>query len=243
MTPDRIALEKVKSLLETITAVTKAFYERLISGQISEAKKTFPSIGEQLGILNSCLSKYWEVYQKYDLLGDLQSAKNSMLTAMLMLKGKLDAEEGLSEEEFARDPETYKALLIDAFKELVDQIINTATAEIEKVKNAIASLQPKAPSESFIPRDVTSTEHPDYAAMKNSAPDFKKAVIETEQKIREYPHTEDLHGLIQTGNWINYRHAHMPKRYGDFRIVYLWNKGDKELIYRIIGRHQDLGIN
>jgi len=239
---DKDILQLVADTLGTVSSIAKQFFDRLTSGSISEAKRTFPSIGNSIAALNGALTKFRDVFQKQNVLAGLISTKNSLFNTLNILKEKFDAQAGLTDAEFDKDPATYTVLLTDEFKPFIGQIINTANKEKARIDAAIEALQPKQRGISFIPPDVRVERDDEYENFKREYPNMVKAIETSEQRIQTYPYTDNLHEILKRGPWAGYRHAWVFG-FKDYRIIYSWEGSNNLLLYRKIGTHQELGLD
>ncbi len=235
---DKDVLQAVANSLGTISSITQQFFNRLTSGFISEARRTFPSIGSSIGVLNMGLTKFRDVLQKHNVLADLISAKNSLYNTYSSLETKYKAEAGLTDEEFARDPKTYKELLIITFNEPVDQIINMANSEKVKLENLSEPERDKE-SKPFLDIKGKPERTKKYLSACASYASWSAQIKSTEEQIMTSTvYEKKLHEKIIYGkNCKGYLHARITD---NLRLMYLYYREEKRIVFDNIVTKNDL---
>lgn len=237
-------LQEILDAFGILSDIIQDFYDKLLKGELSNAKETKQAIGRELNTLKVLISKHSFLLEKQTL----DAANDAVNTLFNILVSELDpkindALAGLTERVFAQDSETYKELFIGEFYEVVKRM-KTIANDAKNVIVAKKAERSVKSTESYIPQDATIIKEKKYADVKNSkGPKFKEIAEKVEVKIQTYPQMNTLHEPIKTGLWEKHLHARMYGDYGDYRIVYWWDPKNKLLTYRTIGTHKELGIN
>ncbi len=236
---DKDVLQVVANSLGTISSVTQQFFNRLTSGFISQARETFPSIGSSIGVLNLSLIKFRDVLQKHNVIADLISVKNSFYNSYSTLKTKFDAEAGLTKEQYAQDPATYKVLLTDEFKPVVDQIVNTANTEKAKIESLFQAESAEM-FKPFLDIDADKIKRTKkYLSACASYAGWNAQIKSTEEQIMTSTvYDKKLHEKIIYGkNCKGYLHARITD---NLRLMYLYYREEKRIVFDNIVTKNDL---
>lgn len=212
------------------------FYGRLIDGKIEQAKNTldfaFKIFNELRAIIPAIIqnSKGTDTNQTNDLWQTIQ-------TTLIEFKLLADKELNITDQTFAEDPEIWKTLLSNVFKEKIDQICSLLAWLDNLFKGPI---RPKLPPVEYSPK---------YQKLKeknNLYSQNKEKINEIEYKIRDFlsrgkTNKKGVTQIIQTGPYAGSYHADLPTPMGDHRIVYSWD--GKKVVFKTMDTHKHLGID
>jgi hypothetical protein len=220
------------------------FYKYLLQGRIRDAKKSFEFVRKTVNALQEEISEKTDVFEAVnaDKTKAFVASWNSFLSifANMMNAAKQNLED-LSDEEFAKSPETWRGLLEGEFKQPVKDLLDIILAML----SLIHDLENPKKEINLPPFEYTKK----YLELKASVPVYaqnSKIIDRIETKIRIYVGQNRLFvkgvtDRILTGAWKGYLHAYLPSPIGDHRIVFSWD--GKKGVFAIIGKHQELGIN
>jgi mRNA-degrading endonuclease YafQ of YafQ-DinJ toxin-antitoxin module len=234
------------SLSDLDSVIEKLFYQNLVAGKVDAAKKTLAYIKNRSDALKSNWFYLRADFEKID------SEKSEIFTSlMLNIDNKLrelqniakSALGELNNEEFAKDPETWKGVLISEFKQLVEDIVSllgaakTQFGELEELKNN--------PQKNLIALEYLDRYNAEKKKLDASA---QKLVSDAEYKIQsalaagKY-NARKITDKILSGDWKGHWHAWLPKPLGAWRIVYLWDAAKRKIIFETVDTKTNLGIN
>jgi len=235
-------LKVIKEQLQT------GFYERLITGRISEAKVALEFVLNTFREINAFFPQQIEDLKEIDeaLSNELRTIWQKVESKIYCLQALAEKELNIPEEEVKADPNTWKELFIDAFKEIID----TEVALINRI-NAILEEAEAFPKKEPLPKYKYSSKYVKQKDRDNLYSQHKEKIGSVELKILRHvkdsmrirnklSEIQGISGKIKTGDWAGRYHAdlHYPRR--DHRVVYSWN--GQIVYFEIMGTHKELGI-
>lgn len=214
-----------------------------MDGKIEQAKSTLAFAIKKVGELKIIIpSIIQNMEENTEQANDAWQAFQSKYEEFRILA---DRELDLTDNNFAADPETWKELLSDMFKEKVNALCNLLEPLNDLFKIDVPVQQ------SILP----FAYQPKYARLKEKNKlysQYRKEIDRVEAKILRYItesiksrgriiEAKGLSDVIKTGDYAGCFHAYLPKPLNDHRIVYRFD-GNK-ITFEIIGNHKEVGIN
>lgn len=220
------------------------FYKRLLQGEIDGAKRTVNFLVKAVQQMHARVEDATEMFNAIDpeKTQTLVQTWNAFLMKFSEWQTTIGENvAGLTAAEFSADPKTWQALLQEAFRKLVGDIVDLL-AVLERFSKA---LEKSVQTRQLVQFQYTTN----YARQRGIMPqELLKRVDAAELKVRTYLSQKPplLYKKKVTDKtrpsspWAGHFHAWIAAPYDDYRLVYTWD--GKMVLFETVSRHKDLGI-
>ena len=216
--------------LKEIRKILKQFHKLLVRGKINIAKALWQQIPKTLNAYTS-QTQNPELSKLYpDLIKNLTAYGGEFARQRETISKKFS--ELPSEDEYRKDPKTWKALLKYEFRRDIANLVLLAKY-VEKTLQRF----PITPiyTKGYVDKKQKST----YA-------ENEKLILRSEKKILNYLSAGILRngwaGMIDSGPWTGFWHADLPYPLDNHRIVYAYDPSKRTVTFYTIGTHKELGL-
>jgi mRNA-degrading endonuclease YafQ of YafQ-DinJ toxin-antitoxin module len=232
---DEAEIVQIIGFLDDVISAANGYKDALFGGLISLLKIQHKKLSNTMVSFSNAIKTHEAFLQQKGLYEKLKTAKTSIFERLNELDTRI-AEHltGVEEQDFAKDPETYRALFVEyGFEDCLERLKDTVNCEIDALK---ALSKPRGRRYfDIVAIDDTSK---DYQAALQKYSAWKKHIAQTIEDIRtatEY--IDKLHRPMEHGKWKGVSHARISE---NLRLMYVYNPADKKLTLLDIIKHDEM---